>query len=200
MILETSEQLDAVRFDDRGLVPVVAQHALTGSVLMLAFANLEALTHTLELKLMHFYSRSRQQLWQKGETSGHILRLVDLHLDCDADSILARVIPSGPTCHTGERTCFGAEPTLVELSDLIAQRSKELPEGSYTTKLLRDENLRLKKLGEEAVELALACQSGAVESIRAEAADLLYHVLVALQARGVVLEEVLVELKERQST
>ena len=196
MILDTTQQLDDVRFDDRGLVPVVAQHALTGSILMLAFTNREALQRTLETKLLHFYSRSRQQLWQKGETSGNSMRLVQLYLDCDADSIVAQVIPSGPACHTGDQTCFGAEPELSALAALIEHRARELPEGSYTTKLLSDQNLRLKKIGEEATEFVLACQKG--EKVASEAADLVYHVLVALTAAGVGLDDVLAELTVRR--
>ena len=198
MILDTTEQLDDVRFDDRGLVPVVAQHALTGSILMLAFANREALQHTLDTRLLHFYSRSRQQLWQKGETSGNSMRLVQLHVDCDADAIVAQVIPSGPACHTGDRTCFGVEPELSALAALIEKRARDLPEGSYTTKLLSDQNLRLKKIGEEATEFVLACQSGETERVTEEAADLMYHVLVALRASGLGIEQVLERLSDRR--
>jgi phosphoribosyl-AMP cyclohydrolase / phosphoribosyl-ATP pyrophosphohydrolase len=196
MILQNLEQLDAVRFDDRGLIPVVAQHALTGSVLMLAFANREALQRTMDTRLLHFYSRSRQELWQKGATSGNTMRLVDLHLDCDGDAIVAQVIPDGPACHTGDKTCFGVEPELSALALTIALRAQEMPAGSYTTKLLSDQNLRLKKIGEEATEFVLACQSSG--KVAAEAADLLYHVLVALQASGGSIEDVLAELRKRR--
>ena len=196
MTITTAQQLAAVRFNEHGLIPIVAQHALTGSVLMLAYANREALERTLETRVMHYYSRSRSELWQKGATSGNTQRVIDLHLDCDADAILARVLPAGPACHTGARTCFNGEPTLVELSLVIEQRMKELPEGSYTTRLLRDDNLRLKKLGEEAMELALACQAGS--RVAEEAADLLYHVVVAVMASGGSIEDVLGELAKRR--
>lgn len=196
MILRTIEQLDDARFDEHGLLPVVAQHALTGSVLMLAYANREALQRTLETKRLHFYSRSRQQLWQKGETSGHTMQVVGLHLDCDRDAIVAQVIPAGPACHTGASTCFGVEPVLSALAALVEQRARDLPDGSYTTKLLRDQNLRLKKIGEEATEFVLACQSG--EKVASEAADLIYHIMVAMQGAGVSVNHVLEELEARR--
>lgn len=199
MILQTAEQLDAVRFDANGLVPVVSQHAHTGSVLMLAYANRTALEQTLGTRVMHFYSRSRQALWQKGETSGNTQQLVDLRLDCDGDTVLARVLPDGPACHTGAANCFGAEPLLSELAQVIEERRAARPAGSYTVRLLNDENLRLKKLAEEALELALACQSGDSMRAAAEGADLLYHLLVALSAVDVPLEKLLRVLAERSA-
>jgi phosphoribosyl-ATP pyrophosphohydrolase/phosphoribosyl-AMP cyclohydrolase len=197
MKLESTDSLDKVRFDERGLVPVIAQHADTGEVLMLAYANREALARSLDTGLLWFYSRSRQSLWQKGETSGNTQRLTELLLDCDGDAVLARVLPAGPACHTGDRNCFGSAPTLQLLADVIAQRAQQGDSGSYTAKLLNDSNLRLKKLGEEATELALACQSGSNDRVKAEAADLLYHLLVAAAAEDVELAEVLGELRER---
>lgn len=197
MKIESAESLAGVRFDERGLVPVIAQHANTGEVLMLAFANREALERTLRSGLLWFFSRSRQTLWQKGETSGHTQQLVELRLDCDGDAVLARVLPAGPACHTGARNCFGSAPTLQLLADIIAQRSRQSGHQSYTTRLLADGNLRLKKLGEEATELALACQSGSVERVTAEAADLVYHILVAAAAENVDLAMVLGELATR---
>lgn len=199
MRIQEPAQLDAVTFDrETGLVPVVAQHALTGEVLMLAFANREALERTLVDGRMCYFSRSRRRLWVKGETSGHLQRLISLHADCDRDSILARVLPDGPSCHTGERSCFSAPPTLRALADSIEIRAETPGAGSYTARLLADENLRLKKLGEEAVELALACS--ARDGLRAaqEAADLVYHVLVACQAADVPLDAVLAVLEERR--
>jgi phosphoribosyl-AMP cyclohydrolase / phosphoribosyl-ATP pyrophosphohydrolase len=197
MKLDSTDSLDKVRFDERGLVPVIAQHADTGEVLMLAYANREALSRTLDTGLLWFYSRSRQSLWQKGETSGNTQQLTELLIDCDGDAILARVLPAGPACHTGERNCFGSAPTLQLLGDVIEQRAQHASSSSYTTKLLNDSNLRLKKLGEEATELALACQSGSAGRVRSEAADLLYHVLVASAAVDVDLAEILGELRAR---
>lgn len=199
MKIESSAQLDALHFDASGLVPVIAQHVTTGEVLMLAYASRAALERTLESGTMWYYSRSRGELWHKGETSGNTQTLVQLCSDCDDDALLARVLPAGPACHTGARNCFGTAPTLRLLADLIEQRARELPEDSYTTRLLADPNLRLKKLGEEATELALACHSGNTAQVTAESADLLYHVLVANAAAGVGLEQVLDELERRSA-
>lgn len=181
-----------------GLLPVVAQHALTGEVLMVAFADRAALENTLRDGELWFHSRSRGRLWRKGESSGHVLRVVSLHADCDADAILARVEPAGPTCHTGARSCFGAPPTLVELTDVVAAREATGDESSYTRRLLADANLRSKKLGEEAVELALACAAGDGPRIAAEAADLLYHLVVACAGAGLSIDAVLGELARRR--
>ena len=198
MNIEKTEQLDDVHFDEAGLIPIVVQHATTGEVLMLAYANHEALRRTLESRRMWYYSRARQQLWRKGETSGNTQRLIDLHSDCDSDALIARVMPAGPACHTGQRSCFDTAPTLRALGDLIADRARTRMPGSYTVRLLGDMNLRLKKLGEEATELALACQSGE-ENVASEAADLLYHILVAAHAAGVSVEDILAELDWRFS-
>ncbi len=196
MNIEKIEQLDDVHFDEAGLVPIIVQHATTGEVLTLAWANREALCNTLESRRMWFYSRSRKQLWRKGDTSGNTQRLIDLHSDCDSDALIARVIPAGPACHTGQRSCFDTAPTLRSLGDLIADRARTRMPGSYTVRLLGDMNLRLKKLGEEATELALACQSGE-ENVASEAADLMYHILVAAHAAGVGVEDILAELDWR---
>lgn len=191
-------QLDALDFaKGGGLVPVVTQHAHTGEVLMQAWANREALERTLETGEVWYWSRSRGRLWRKGETSGNVQRLVSLHADCDADAILVRVLPAGPACHTGAWSCFGAPPTLAALAEVLERRAQERPAGSYTTRLLEDRNLSLKKLGEEAVELALACADGDRERIAEEAADLLYHALVAARAAGVRAEDVLTALDQR---
>jgi phosphoribosyl-ATP pyrophosphohydrolase/phosphoribosyl-AMP cyclohydrolase len=189
-----------------GLVPVVVQHASLGSVLMVAFATREALEKSLESAQMHFWSRSRKALWRKGETSGNVLKLVSLHADCDSDTVLARVEPSGPACHTGEATCFG-EPSALDhtaggleaLDAILAERQKERPDGSYTVRLLDDENLRLKKLGEETAELVTALAKADAERITEETADLLYHTMVALRGSGVALADVLAALEARRA-
>ena len=200
--LASDVQLDELRFDERGLVPVVVQDVARGDVLMLAWANQEALERTLESGELTFWSRSRGRLWKKGETSGNVLRVVTLHADCDGDVVLARVAPTGPACHTGDATCFGQVPAraepIAELWGVLESRASLRPEGSYTTRLLSDGNLRVKKLGEESAELVAALAAGDAERVRAEAADLLYHVFVALLAAGVSLEELLGELAGRR--
>ena len=199
MKLERSEQLDNLDFaKQEGLLPVVTQHATTGEVLMLGFANREALERTLAERRMCYWSRSRATLWQKGETSGNYLDLVSLHADCDGDAILARVLPHGPTCHTGEWSCFDAPPTLAALSQTIEARRATGEGTSYTRKLLTDENLRLKKLAEESLELALACREGLTERIAEEAADLLYHTLVAGAAADVSYADIAGVLESRR--
>jgi phosphoribosyl-AMP cyclohydrolase / phosphoribosyl-ATP pyrophosphohydrolase len=210
--IRSSTDVEGLTFDARGLLPVVTQDAGTGLLLMVAWANREALGRTLETGVMHYYSRSRDALWKKGETSGNTLELVSLHADCDADTVLARVRPTGPACHTGEVTCFGEgagpeeEPTsaarpggsiLPELWSLIEARDRDRPDGSYTTRLLEDENLRIKKLGEEMAELIAALvrrDAGAAE----EGADLIYHLLVALRGAGRSWTEVEEELARRK--
>ncbi|HSG50358.1 MAG TPA: bifunctional phosphoribosyl-AMP cyclohydrolase/phosphoribosyl-ATP diphosphatase HisIE [Longimicrobiales bacterium] len=198
--LRVVAELDALAFDDRGLVTVVAQEARTGSILMVAWASREALARTLETGQMTFWSRSRGELWRKGETSGNTLAVVSLHADCDGDTVLARVRPAGPACHTGERTCFGdgADPTLAALAETLRRRAAERPEGSYTVRLLDDPNLRIKKLGEETAELIQALVQGDGPRATEEAADLVYHVLTALLAAGVPVEKVLEELEGRR--
>ena len=185
-----------------GLVTVVAQDALTGIVLMVAHADREALERTIATGEMHYRSRTRG-LWHKGATSGNTQRVVSLSLDCDGDAVLARVIPAGPACHTGARSCFGEAArradALGALDETIAARADE--QGSagkgYTRKLLADRNLRLKKLGEEATELAVACADGDAPRATAEAADVFYHTLVALRALGLSLDAVRAELQAR---
>ena len=199
MRLDDATQLDALDFAKLdGLVPVVTQHALTGEVLMLAFANRDALARSLDDRVMWYWSRSRASLGRKGETSGNGQRLVSLHADCDSDSVLARVLPLGPSCHTGAWSCFDAAPTLAGLDTVIAARASAPNGGSYTQRLLSDPNLRLKKLGEEAIELALACERGDPQRVGEEAADLLYHVLVACHAAGVDAAAVLAVLEARR--
>lgn len=200
MQIQDSRDLDGLDYDRAGgLVTVVVQHARTGEVLMLAHATRAALDRTLESGEMWYWSRSRARLWRKGETSGNTQRLVALHADCDRDAVLALVEPRGPSCHTGARTCFDAAPLLPALGHVIAERARAAPAGSYTARLMRDANLRLKKLGEEAVELALACALGDDAKVAEEAADVMYHTLVACAARGVGLDAVLGALATRRS-
>jgi len=201
--LSTAGALDALDFErGGGLLPLVVQDARTGDVLMVGFANRLALQKTLETGQVHFWSRSREQLWRKGETSGHTLALESLHADCDGDTVLARVTPAGPTCHTGERSCFGEGTSspfavLPRLAETLASRAADHPEGSYTVRLLDDENLRLKKLGEETAELVAALAKGDTVRSVEEAADLLYHLLVALRAEGLDASALLEELEDR---
>jgi len=178
--------LNALDFEKGGgLVTVIAQDASSGQVLMVAHASRESLERTLASGEMHYQSRSRGP-WHKGATSGNTQRIVSLSADCDGDAVLARVIPAGPSCHTGAVTCFGdiAADTIADLDATIDMRAAGGAEGSYTARLLADRNLRLKKIGEEASEFVTACADG--DSVRAneEAADLLYHMLVALHASG----------------
>jgi phosphoribosyl-AMP cyclohydrolase / phosphoribosyl-ATP pyrophosphohydrolase len=180
-----------------GLVAVIAQHHLNGQVLMLGYADRDALERSLETGLLTFHSRTRGRSWTKGETSGNVLRIVALHGDCDGDAVLALVDPAGPSCHTGQTSCFDAAPTLPRLARTLEARRHALPAGSYTARLLADRNHRLKKLGEEAVEVAVACADGDRDRVREEAADLLYHVLVACLAEDVTLEAILDTLDGR---
>jgi phosphoribosyl-ATP pyrophosphohydrolase/phosphoribosyl-AMP cyclohydrolase len=192
--------LNALDFEKGGgLVTVVAQDASTGQVLMVAFASREALERTLASGEMHYQSRSRG-LWHKGGTSGNTQRVVTLSADCDGDAVLARVIPAGPACHTGAATCFGdiAADTLAELDATIDGRANAGGKGSYTARLLADRNLRLKKIGEEASEFVTACADGDTERANEEAADVLYHLLVALHAAGGSLGAVRETLRSRR--
>jgi phosphoribosyl-ATP pyrophosphohydrolase/phosphoribosyl-AMP cyclohydrolase len=201
--MRTPEDLEVLDFGKlAGLVPMIVQDAATGDVLMVGFANREALERTLETRQVHFWSRSRDELWRKGETSGNTLELVSLHSDCDGDAVLARTHPTGPTCHTGERSCFGARTTapaavLARLDATLASRAAQRPVGSYTVTLLEDQNLRLKKLGEETAELVAALAQGNAEASLEEAGDLFYHLLVALRAEGITVSELLAALKLR---
>ena len=185
-----------------GLVTVVTQDATTGAVLMVAHADREALEHTLRSGEMHYRSRSRG-LWHKGGTSGNVQRVVSLTADCDADAVLARVVPAGPACHNGTTSCFREEALQADvfatLDATITSRMQRTDDTttSYTQRLLGDRNLRLKKLGEEAVELATACVDGDVERATEETADLLYHALVALRAVGGSLDGVRAVLSSR---
>jgi phosphoribosyl-ATP pyrophosphohydrolase/phosphoribosyl-AMP cyclohydrolase len=195
---------ESVVFDANGLVPVVVQDRASGDVLMVAYANAEALRLTRETGVAHFWSRSRAALWKKGETSGNTLRVREVRADCDGDALLMVVDPAGPACHQGSRTCFGeASPTLAglleELGRLIADRDRARPEGSYTTRLLaKGLDHALKKVGEEATEVVLAAKGESDERLAEEAADLLFHLLVALRQRGVATARVLEVLGRRR--
>jgi phosphoribosyl-ATP pyrophosphohydrolase/phosphoribosyl-AMP cyclohydrolase len=184
-----------------GLIAVVVQHYTTGEVLMLGYGNADSMQKCEETGELWLYSRSRRQLWHKGETSGNTQRVVIITPDCDGDAVLIRVEPRGPMCHTGARACFDAAPTLQALEDVIAQRRTAGTEQSqsYTARLLNDENLRLKKIGEEAVELVMACKTADKEKAAEEAADLIYHTLVACAASGTTLEDILQRLEARRA-
>lgn len=200
---EVRALLDAPRVEDVAveadkLVTVVAQHARTGEVLMVAHADREALERTRATGEMHYRSRTRG-LWHKGGTSGNVQRVESLHFDCDRDAVLARVLPAGPACHTNDRTCFHEAPRaepLAALDDVIAHRATSAGE-SYTQRLLANRNLRLKKIGEEATELVMALADGDQPRIAEEAADVVYHLLVALRGAGLGLDDVREVLRSR---
>ncbi|MCL4708944.1 bifunctional phosphoribosyl-AMP cyclohydrolase/phosphoribosyl-ATP diphosphatase HisIE [bacterium] len=203
--------LNELQFDPRGLLPAIVQHAETGEVLTLAHMNRESLQKCLDTGETWFFSRSRQQLWHKGETSGNVQRIVSIKFDCDADALLVQVIPTGPACHTGERTCFyralneeneatsSLPQILAELQEVIQQRQRKMPEGSYTTTLFNKGVKKIaQKVGEEALEVALASVNETDERLASETADLLYHLLVLLAARNISLGEVAKELTRRR--
>jgi phosphoribosyl-ATP pyrophosphohydrolase/phosphoribosyl-AMP cyclohydrolase len=205
--------LDELQYGPDGLVPVIAQDARSGDVLMLAWANRDALEHTLRSGEGHYWSRSRQKLWRKGETSGHTQQVVEIRLDCDRDSVLYRVRQTGPACHTGARTCYvsrvekdgglragpdGGGHLLERLRHTIAARAAERPEGSYTVTLLDEGPVKAsQKVGEEAVEVVVAANAETPERLAAESADLFYHLLVLLESKGVALDAVWHELERR---
>ena len=203
--------IDQVKLDDRGLVPVVAQDARTGEVLMLAWANAEALRRTADTGRATYWSRSRGELWTKGETSGNAQAVEEVRVDCDGDAVLYRVRPAGPACHTGERSCFfravggdelrpGDDPrhVLARIEETIAARDAERPEGSYTTYLFAQGlDKVLKKVGEEAAETLIAAKNEGTEQLRAESADLVYHLMVLWRAKGLPLDELWAELDLR---
>ena len=187
-----------------GLVPAIIQDATTKNVLMLGFMNEEAYQKTLDTKHVTFWSRTRQTLWTKGETSGHFLNLVDIKIDCDNDTLLVKVNPVGPTCHTGTDTCWGETNDdspllfLTELQDFINRRKQEMPEGSYTTKLFKDGvNKIAQKVGEEALETVIEATNGTDDHLVYEASDLLYHLIVLLAHKGLRIEDVATELHKR---
>lgn len=191
---------------DDGLVPAIVQHAGSGSVLMLGYMNRAALAATLERSRVVFYSRSKRRLWEKGESSGNFLQLIELRADCDADTLLLAALPAGPVCHTGSASCFGDEALtaaaplsfLLELEQVIAQRIAEGPEGSYTAELYARGVRRVaQKVGEEGLEVALAGAGETDDALRGECADLLYHLLVLLRSRNLPLAAVIEELRRR---
>jgi phosphoribosyl-ATP pyrophosphohydrolase/phosphoribosyl-AMP cyclohydrolase len=205
-----TEDLAEVKFDRDGLVPAVVQDATSGEVLMVAYMNKESLAKTLETGQTHFWSRSRKELWHKGETSGHTQAVKSIALDCDGDTLLLRVEQTGVACHTGNRSCFfrelnldsepvtGLAQVLGELSRVIHDRKEKMPEGSYTSKLFAAGVDRiLKKVGEEAGEVIIAAKNHSKEEIAWEVSDLLYHLLVLLAQEGVSLEDVAKELQGR---
>ena len=197
---------EEIRFDERGLIPAIVQNAATREVLTLAYMNRESLERTIETKQTWFWSRSRNELWHKGATSGNTQEVVSLALDCDRDAIVVLVNPAGPACHTGAISCFDAGtrsddlgPLLDQLYELIQSRERERPAGSYTTYLF-EEGLDkiLKKLGEESAETIIAAKNDDQGRLTAEVSDLVYHLLVLLVARGVSLAQVAAELGNRR--
>ena len=187
-----------------GLVPAIIQDAKTKNVLMLGYMNEEAYEKTLATKKVTFWSRSRNCLWTKGETSGNFLHLVDIKVDCDNDTLLVKAHPDGPTCHTGTDTCWGEENTdnpllfLSELQDFIDHRHEEMPEGSYTTKLFKDGIKRIaQKVGEESLETVIEACTGTNDQLKYEASDLIYHLIVLLTSRGMRIEDIASELHSR---
>jgi phosphoribosyl-ATP pyrophosphohydrolase/phosphoribosyl-AMP cyclohydrolase len=205
---EMTDNTDTSRLDwarGNGLLPAIVQHWRSGEVLMLGYMNAEALAQTQTSGHVTFYSRSKQRLWTKGESSGHVLNLKSIRIDCDADTLLIKADPHGPTCHTGTSSCFGdsvdVRPPLgflAELDALVAKRHDERPEGSYTTTLFDGGIRRIaQKVGEEGVEMALAAVVQGDEALLGEAADLVFHLTVALRARGLSLGEVVGLLAER---
>ena len=207
-----------MKFDAQGLIPAIVQHARSGEVLMLGYMSEESLDRTRATGLVTFWSRSRGELWQKGATSGNVLRLVEIREDCDGDALLVQAEPAGPTCHTGARSCFSQpraedpeeespeapeellppSAVVVRLTDLIAQRRHDQTDGSYTVKLLNSGVDRVaKKVGEEATEVVIGAVKGDRDELRYELADLLYHTLVLLEHQGLPIEEVWQELGRR---
>jgi phosphoribosyl-AMP cyclohydrolase / phosphoribosyl-ATP pyrophosphohydrolase len=195
---------DRIDFDQQSLVPVVVQDRTSGDVLMVAWANREAVDLTASTGLAHFWSRSRSALWKKGGTSGHVLLVREVRTDCDADTLLYLVDADGPACHDGTRTCFGdASYTkaglLLELTRVVKSRSTEKPEGSYTASVMaKGLDHALKKVGEEATEVVLAAKGDTDERLAEEAADLVYHLIVAMAIRGVPFSRALDVLKQRR--
>ena len=187
-----------------GLVPAIIQDATTRNVLMLGYMNPEAYEKTRQTGLVTFYSRSRQCLWTKGETSGNYLHVVSMQVDCDNDTLLVNATPDGPVCHTGTDTCWGerneASPLsfLTELQDFIERRHEEMPEGSYTTSLFRDGlNRMAQKVGEEALETVIEAVNGTDERLVYECSDMFYHLIVLLTSKGLRIEDVARELQQR---
>lgn len=191
-----------------GFMPAVVQHARTGAVLMVGYMNREALKATFERQHVVFFSRSKQRLWEKGETSGNTLDVVEVHTDCDFDTLLITALPRGPVCHTGTLTCFGDNALtsaerlsfLYELQEVIERRIAERPDGSYTARLFAQGGKRIaQKVGEEGLEVALAAVAEADDKVIGESADLLFHLLVLLKSRGIPFDSVMTELRSRHA-
>ena len=205
MVLDT--WLQELKFDENGLIPAIVQDYMTGEVLTLAYMNAESLRISLTEKRTCFYSRSRKQLWRKGETSGNVQHIVRINADCDLDALVVEVLADGPACHTGEKSCFfntlydGEKPekfSLTSLYDLIEQRKRALPQGSYTTYLFeKGKEKILKKVGEECTEVVIGAMKDSREETIYEAADLAYHMLVLLAEMGISPDEVKEELRRR---
>lgn len=190
----------------QGLVPAVIQDYETQHVLMLGYMNEEAYRKTVETGKVTFWSRSRNTLWTKGETSGNFLNVIEIKNDCDGDTLLVKVRPDGPTCHTGADTCWGEKNEqnpllfLAELQDFIEKRHEEMPEGSYTTSLFKDGlNRMAQKVGEEALELVIEACNGTDERLIYEGSDMLYHLIVLLTSKGLRIEDMVAELRERHN-
>ncbi|WP_406944669.1 bifunctional phosphoribosyl-AMP cyclohydrolase/phosphoribosyl-ATP diphosphatase HisIE [Halobacillus sp. SY10] len=205
--------IDNIQFDAQGLVPAIVQDTKSKAVLTLAYMNEESLKKTLEIGETVFYSRSRQELWHKGETSGNTQEVRSIHYDCDQDALLVQVVPAGPACHRGDYSCFSEELTdsetkpkenryeiLDELQTVLADRKATLPEGSYTSTLFQEGVDRIaKKIGEEAGEVIIAAKNDDPEELALESADLLFHLLLILTDRQVPLDDVLDVLEKRHS-
>ncbi|MFJ7827639.1 bifunctional phosphoribosyl-AMP cyclohydrolase/phosphoribosyl-ATP diphosphatase HisIE [Psychrobacillus sp. NPDC096623] len=197
-----------LKYDEKGLIPVIVQHVITREVLTLAYMNEEAYTKTVETQETWFFSRSRQELWHKGETSGNTQKVVSIKADCDSDALVVEVLPAGPACHTGENTCFHntlekmdntvGYNTITALINVIEERQRTMPEGAYTTYLFEKGVDKIcKKVGEEAAEVIIASKNNDGEELKWEAADLLYHLLVLLQNQQVSFYDLLQVLQKR---
>jgi len=189
--------------EDQALIPVVVQDVRNNNVLMLAYMNEESIELTRKTGYMHYWSRSRNAIWKKGETSGNVQRAVELLTDCDSDALLARVEQTGNACHTGQYSCFSKEPippddVVAELWRVFDERRASKPESSYTVRLLEDRNLLLKKIAEEGSEVIIAAKDGKREELVYEAADLLYHLMVLLYDEGIEMRDIYKELEGRR--
>ena len=203
-------ELNKLKFDEHGLIPAIVQDVHTREVLTVAYMNAESLARTLETKETWFWSRSRNQLWHKGETSGNTQAVVELLLDCDGDAIVVLVEPTGPACHTGARSCFETSATserrdldrlLDDLYRLVQERNEKRPQGSYTTYLFNEGlDKILKKVGEESTETIVAAKNDHDEGLVAEVSDLVYHLIVLLVARGITLDQIRAELARRRTS
>lgn len=205
-IIDLTHGLDTLTFDESGLIPAIVQDIETSRVLMLGYMNREAIARTLQSGRVTFYSRSRQAMWEKGETSGNTLQFLEMRSDCDGDALLVKAAPMGPTCHTGADTCWNEvneDPAafLRLLEQVIATREASGDDASYTVRLLQAGAMKVaQKVGEEGVETALEGAAGTEEKLAEETADLLYHVLVLLRARGISLKDVTDVLRERHGS